>query len=165
VRRAVLGDSPLKFAAHVPFYGPCGYFYSNDGGRVTTGAPMLKLYAGKDETTPRAKCERIDELIRAADPAAKIEIVWYPDAYHAWEMQRAPRFYPHHVNAAKYPIIDFGTQIRFIELDGRARPFVPAEMPTCIRESTGYSMGYSEEAARESPKAMLAFFARHLRDE
>ncbi len=165
VRRGVLGDSPLKFAAHLPIYGPCGYVYSNGGGRMTTGSPMLKLYAGKDETTPRQKCDRIDAVIRAADPQARIETVWYPDAYHAWENPaRQPRFFPNHVNAAKCPIMDWGSQVRFIDTNGAARPFSGPELQSCIRASTGYSMGYSEGAAKDAPVQMLAFFKRHLKD-
>lgn len=163
VRRKVLGDSPLKFAAHVPFYAPCGNVFSSERGPYTTGAPMLKLYGGKDETTPRAKCERIDAVVRAAEPGLKWQTHWYEDAYHDWENPMAPRFFPGHVNASKCPILDFGARSRFIEVSGVERPFNGQELQTCIRSSTGYSMGYSEEAAKDSPGRMLAFFAQHLK--
>ncbi len=163
VRRKVLGDSPLKFAAHVPFYAPCGNIFSSERGPFTTGAPMLKLYGGKDETTPREKCARIDALVRAAEPGLKWTSHWYDDAYHAWENPMAPRFFPGHVNASKCPITDFGAKVRFIDVSGTERPFNGPELQTCIRNSTGYSMGRSEGAAQDAPKRMLAFFAQHLK--
>ncbi len=164
VRRKVLGDSPLKFAAHVPFYAPCGNIYTSERGPYTTGAPMLKLYGGKDETTPRDKCERIDAVVRAAEPGLKWQSHWYEDAYHAWENPAmAPRFFPGHVNASKCPILDSGARGGFIDVNGTVRPFNGQELQACIRSSTGYSMGYSEGAAKDSPQRMLAFFAQHLR--
>lgn len=164
VRRKVLGDSPLKFAAHVPFYAPCATVFSNDGGPVTTGAPMLKLYGGKDETTPREKCERIDAVARAAEPGLRWQSHWYADAYHAWENPATkPAFHPNHVNARKCPVTDFGSRVRFIDPDGRERRFDPQELQTCLKASSGYSMGYSPEAAEDARKRMLAFFAEHLK--
>jgi dienelactone hydrolase len=165
VRRKVLGDSPLKFAAHVPFYAPCGNVFSMERGPFTTGAPMLKLYGGKDETTPRDKCARIDAVVRAAEPGLKWQSHWYEDAYHAWEnaAMAPPRFFPGHVNASKCPILDFGSRMRFIDVSGAERPYNQAELQACIKSSTGYSMGYSESAAKDAPQRMLAFFAQHLR--
>lgn len=169
VRRKVLGDStqdgrPLKFAAHVAFYAPCGNIFSNGGGRMTTGAPLLKLYGGKDETTPREKCDRIDALVRAAEPGLNWQVHWYADAYHAWENPAMkPAFHPAHVNTRKCPIMDFGTQMRFIAIDGSVRPFNGAELQACIKDSSGYSMGYSPQAAEDAPRRMLAFFAQHLK--
>lgn len=167
VRRKVLGDSPIKFAAHVPFYAPCANIFSNGDGRaMTTGAPVLKLYGGKDETTPREKCDRIDTLLRAADPKLNWQVHWYPDAYHAWENPNVrPAFHPNHVNAHKCPIMDFGTSMRFIDPNGTVRPFSPPEIPACIKASSGYSMGYSPEAAQDAPKRMLAFFAQYLKPQ
>ncbi|PJI43845.1 dienelactone hydrolase family protein [Ferrovibrio sp.] len=164
VRRKVLGNSDLKFAAHVPFYAPCANVFSNDGGPVTTGAPMLKLYGGKDETTPREKCERIDAIARAGEPGLRWQSHWYADAYHAWENPAVrPAFHPHHVNARQCPVTDFGSRLRFIDPDGRERPFSIAELQSCLKASRGYSMGYSPEAAADAPKRMLAFFATHLK--
>jgi dienelactone hydrolase len=164
VRRKVLGDSPLKFAAHVPFYAPCANVFSNDGGPVTTGAPMLKLYGGKDETTPREKCERIDAIARAAEPGLRWQSHWYADAYHAWENPATkPAFHPNHVNARKCPVTDFGSRVRFIDPDGRERPFNGQELQACLKASSGYSMGYSPEAATDARQRMLAFFATHLK--
>lgn len=164
VRRRVLGDVPLKFAAHVPFYAPCHVIFSRNPGPFTTGAPMLKLYAGRDETTPREKCARIEALVRAAEPGLRWEAIWYDDAYHAWEdPSRVPRFYPAHVNARKCPVMDFGARMRFVDVSGTERPFDAAEVQTCIANSAGYSMGYSEHAAKDSLQRMLAFFGQHLR--
>jgi len=163
VRRKVLGDSSLKFAAHAPFYAPCGNIFSNGRQPMTTGAPMLKLYAGKDETTPREKCDRIDMLVRATEPDLNWQVHWYPDAYHAWENPNMkPAFHPQHVNAHKCPIMDFGAGMAFIDPNGTVRSFNPAEIPACIKASTGYSMGYSPEAAADAQKRMLAFFAQYL---
>lgn len=164
VRRRVLGDSALKFAAHVPFYAPCTSIFSNDGGPITTGAPMLKLYGGRDETTPREKCERIDAIARAAEPGLRWQSHWYADAYHAWENPATrPKFHPHHVNARKCPVTDFGSRVRFIDPDGRERPFDGAELQACLKASSGYSMGYSPEAAADAPRRMLTFFAKQLK--
>lgn len=162
VRRRVLGDSDLKFAAHLPFYAPCGNVFINNNGPTLTGAPMLKLYAGKDETTPRDKCDRIEALLSASQPGLDRRAIWYPDAYHAWEVPTAPRFYPQHVNARKCPITDFGSSLRLIDANGGERPYDLAEIQACIRDSTGYSMGASPAAAADAMKQMLAFFAHTL---
>lgn len=164
VRRKALGDgSPLRFAAHLPFYAPCSYHFSMADGPATTGAPMLKLYAGKDETTPRAKCEQIDALVRAVEPGLRREVHWYPDAYHAWEVSWPPRFFPQHVNASKCPVLDFGGRgARFIDPDGRVRAFNGQELQACLRASTGYSMGRSDEPYQDAPKRMLVFFGQYL---
>jgi dienelactone hydrolase len=163
-RRKVLGEnSPLKFAAHLTLYAPCGYILSSASGPMTTGAPMLQLFAGKDETTPRAKCERIAALLRAAEPQLPRRAIWYEDAYHAWELPFAPKFFPHHVNQGKCPVIDFGARMRFIDAGGGERPFSGAELQACIRDSAGYSMGRSEAAMQDAAKQTLAFFGEHLK--
>lgn len=165
VRRKVLGaESPLKFAAHLPLYAPCGNIEFTASGPVTTGAPMLKLYGGKDETTPREKCERVELMIKSRDPEAQRRVIWYPEAYHAWEnAEMKPRFFPHHVNGRKCPIMDFGDRIRFIDPNGTERPFSAPELQACIKESTGYSMGSSPEAAADALKQVLTFFGETLK--
>jgi dienelactone hydrolase len=59
--------------------------------------------------------------------------------------------------------MDFGALMRFVDVAGTERPFDAAEVQTCIASSAGYSMGYSEGAAKDAPQRMLAFFGRHLR--
>jgi dienelactone hydrolase len=165
LRGRVLRDTPLKFAAHVGMYASCSFMFGNSPGQpMTTGAPVLRLRAGKDELAPPDKCDRIDAVVRAAEPGAQRETTIYADAYHAWEeVSGAPKLHPKGSNARKCPIIDWGVRERFIDIDGTERPYSPAEFTECRNAGTGYWMGYSPTAAREAPKAMLAFFDKHLK--
>ncbi len=165
LRGRVLRDTPLKFAAHIGMYASCSFMFGNSPGQpMTTGAPVLRLRAGKDELAPPEKCDHIDAMVRAAEPGAQRETIIYPDAYHAWEeVSGLPKLYPKGSNARKCPIIDWGARERFIDIDGTERPYNAAEFTECRNAGAGYWMGYSPTAARESPKAMLAFFDKHLK--
>lgn len=71
-----------RFAAHVAFYPWCGLVLRRP---VTTGAPILVLAGAADDVAPPAFCrDRIDEM-RAADPAARADLVVYPGARHAFD--------------------------------------------------------------------------------
>ncbi len=164
VRSRVLGGE-LKFAAHVSLYAPCSYIMSNGNGRLTTGAPLLRLQGDKDETAPAAKCALIESLIKLAEPAADRRTIIYPGAYHAWDQPffSTPKYLPHHVNARHCPVADFGAAIRFIDPNGKPRAFDGPELGACLKASAGYSMGYDANVTKQSTAEMLSFFAQHLK--
>jgi len=80
IRAGVLGDSPLKFALHIPFYGGCTLL------GTTTGAPWL-LFAAKDDDFVSAKsCTfTVDKM---KERGAHIDYVLYPNAFHAFDVER-----------------------------------------------------------------------------
>ncbi|WP_428249845.1 dienelactone hydrolase family protein [Ferrovibrio sp.] len=164
IRSRILGTS-LRFAAHVSVYAPCSYIFSNGSNRMTTGAPMLRLQGGKDETAPAEKCALIETLIKQADPAVQRRTIIYPEAYHAWDQAffSTPKYHPHHVNARLCPVVDFGAAQRFYKPDGGIRPFDPTEFAGCLKASAGYTMGYDAAVTQKAGTEMLAFLAEQLK--
>jgi dienelactone hydrolase len=162
IRQRYAGDA--RFAAHVGFYAPCGTV-ALDGPRTMTGAPILLLYGGKDETTPRALCDQIASLLRETKPDLALRTVWYADAYHAWNNSKAatPKFFPGHRSTRACPLIDFGARFGFIRADGTREAFVPATLTDCLRKGAGYSLGYSASVTEQSWAEALAFLAEHLK--
>jgi len=164
VRGRVLGGD-LKFAAHVSFYAPCQYFMSNGNGKLTTGAPLLRMQGDRDETAPAAKCALIESLVKQAEPNTERRSIIYPGAYHAWDQSffSSPKFHPNHVNARNCPVVDFGAAMRFVDPNGKTRAFDGAELAACLKASAGYSMGYDANVTKQATAEMLAFFAQHLK--
>jgi dienelactone hydrolase len=162
IRRRFAGDA--RFAAHVSFYGPCSTL-ALDGPQTLTGAPVLLLFAGKDETTTRERCDQIEALVRAVQPDAPRRTIWYPDAYHAWNHPkfRNARFLPHHRSTRACPLIDYGLRFGFIRADGSREPFTPATFNDCLRAGAGYTMGYDAGVTEQSWRDALAFLDQHLK--
>lgn len=165
VRRKALGDSPLKFAAHVSFYAPCGQYFSNGADRVLTGAPVLRMQAARDETAPPEKCGLMAALAKAASPQVPFDTILFAGAYHAWDVAffSPPKFFPHHVNNGKCPLVDYGAQFRILDSEKSQRMPRPNELTDCLRASAGYTMGFDAEVAATARTEMLAFFTRHLK--
>jgi len=165
VRQKALGSSPLKFAAHVSFYAPCGQIFSSGSGRLLTGAPVLRLQAGLDETAPAAKCRVMTDAVAHAEPQVEYRTIHYPNAYHGWDNPRftPAKFFPHHVNNGKCPLTDMGAQVRILESATAWRPIRPNEIADCVRASTGYTIGYNADVAAKARAEMLAFFRQHLK--
>ena len=70
-----------RFAAHVPYYGPC--LAKFEDGRAT-GAPVLMLSAEYDRVTDPKRCaETAEELRKGGAPSA--EFIRYDGAYHQWD--------------------------------------------------------------------------------
>ncbi len=166
VRRRVLGDDGLRFAAHVPFYGPCSIIMTNGGGKLMAGGPVLRLLGEKDELSPAASCETIERRVKQLQPDIVFETIWYP-AYHAWDNSffQPPRFFPNHVNRRACAVVDFGGPMpSYLTVEGNTRRFDPTEDIDCRRRSNGYTMGYDEATTVQARTAMLAFFDRHVKN-
>ena len=162
IRKRYAGDA--RFAAHVAFYPPCGYV-ALDGPRSMTGAPLLLMFGGKDETTPRQRCAQIESLMRDSRPDLALRVVWYPEAYHAWNNTKFPtaRFFPEFRSPHACPLTDLGARFGFIQPDGSHVPFAPAILNDCLRKGSGYSLGYSASVTEQSWGEALAFLDEHLK--
>lgn len=162
IRRAFAGDA--RFAAHVSFYGPCS-LVALDGPRTMTGAPVLLLFGGKDETTTPERCRQIETLVKAAQPDAPLQAIWYADAYHAWNNPKfaEARFFRDHRSTRACPLIDFGASFGMIDANGQRSPFRPQVFADCTKQGAGYSMGYSERVTEQSWRDALAFLDGQLK--
>lgn len=162
IRKRYAGEA--RFAAHVAFYPPCGYV-ALDGPRTMTGAPLLLMFGGKDETTPRERCAQIENVMRGSRPDLALRVVWYPEAYHAWNNTKfpTPRFFPQFRSPHACPLTDLGARYGFIQPDGSRVPFSPAILTDCLRKGSGYSLGYSEQVTEQSWGEALAFLDEQLK--
>lgn len=162
IRQRFAGDA--RFAAFVSFYGPCSTV-ALDGPRTLTGAPVLLLFGGKDETTTRARCDQIESLVRAVQPDAPLRAIWYANAYHAWNQPkfRSTRFLAQHRSTRACPLIDFGASFGFIRPDGSRESFTPATFNECMRAGAGYTAGYDSDVTEQSWRDALAFLGEHLK--
>jgi dienelactone hydrolase len=162
IRRRFAGDA--RFAAFVSFYGPCSSV-ALDGPRTLTGAPVLLLFGGKDETTTRERCDQIEALVRAVQPEAPLRAIWYPNAHHAWNQPkfRRARFLSHHRSTRACPLIDYGASFGFIRPDGSREPFTPATFNECLRAGAGYTVGHDADVTEQSWRDAIAFLNGHLK--
>lgn len=103
-----LGDRPLRFAAHAPFYPVCWTFgevpdHSLEG---LTGAPILIQTGADDDYDEPDSCPR---LVASLPPAAQelIEVVVYPEATHAFD-----RLEPAFIGLDPYSHLGRGGEVR-----------------------------------------------------
>ncbi|HEX6957930.1 MAG TPA: dienelactone hydrolase family protein [Ferrovibrio sp.] len=156
------GEGGPRFAAHVSVYGT-SLGLALDGARTMTGAPLLMLVAGKDETAPVRKMEQMVALVKAAQPAARIEMVVYPDAHHAWNNPALSRPTEGGFHSGSCPIFDLGRAFGAIAADGSRQAFAPQAAVACTRAGGKYTMLHDAKTAQQADAAMLAFLARHLK--
>ena len=99
IRAAVLGDSPLKFALHIPYYGGC----SQVG--TTTGAPLL-YFVGKEDDFISAELCAVTVGKMKERGANVADFVQYPNTYHSFDVENEkPRYYIANAQAWKKCIL------------------------------------------------------------
>lgn len=79
IRRAFLGDKPLRFAAHASYYG-CSIPRLEDP--TTTGAPVLMLLGKHDRNVSVERSRQICDDLRRGGSDVDLRIF---DAYHQWD--------------------------------------------------------------------------------
>lgn len=156
------GAGGPRFAAHVSQYGTLVAVAMN-GPKTMTGAPVLLLAGGKDETSPAAKLQQIIALVQAVQPAAPIELVTYPGAHHAWNNPRMTRQQAGGFHSGACPLFDLGARFGMIAADGSRQDYSPQAAVACTRAGGKYTMMYDEAATKQADAAMLAFLAKHLK--
>jgi dienelactone hydrolase len=88
-RRAVLGDSPLRFAAAVGHYPNCHYnFIENQPSPV----PLFLFLAEKDDWTPAEHCQQYAKVLEAR--AYKVTVKVYEGANHGYDEDRSSTTIP-----------------------------------------------------------------------
>jgi dienelactone hydrolase len=85
--RDFLPDRTLRFAGGIAYYPYCG----NLSGPAS---PLLILAGGRDDWTPGSYCREIAD--RLSGPHAPVQVVVYPDAYHAFNHQLGDVIYLGH---------------------------------------------------------------------
>jgi dienelactone hydrolase len=160
--RTVLA-SANKFAAHVVFY-PAWIYGAPAGPGAYTGAPVLLLFAEKDELTQPEKVKPYLEYHEQGGSKAPLEVVTYPGAYHSWTNPRMPkpRFFPKHGSARKCPIVLIGGGPPRLLIDRAERPFNGPMMGKCRAASVGYTQGFNAQFRAKSLADTVAFLRKHM---
>jgi dienelactone hydrolase len=161
--RAALDAGPARFAAHVAYY-PAGVFGAVAERGAYTGSPVLMLLGEKDDNLPVAKVRDYLAYAKAAGVAVPVDIVTYPEAYHAWTVPNLVpmRFYPEYPSTKKCPLILIGQGRPVLLVDGQARPFDPSGFRACMSEAPGYSMGFDAAVRASSGVDAMGFLRRNL---
>ena len=83
--RQFMGQSGLRFAAHVPFYPVCWVYNTMPGYEFghLTGAPVLILTGALDTYEAANTCPNLVQQLAPADRSC-VEAIVYPDATHAF---------------------------------------------------------------------------------
>lgn len=152
IRKAVI-DSDLHFAVHVPLYVSCSIpFFSSHLDK----APILMLLGGKDNYTPAAPCMPFAERLRKS--GAPVTVIVYPDAYHAFDVDFAPRFFPLPTTARNCQgEVDLDRHIFFMQHQNQTVTGAAAmsALNDCL--SRGVTMGGDPEAREKAPVDIAAF--------
>jgi dienelactone hydrolase len=161
--RAALDPGQARFAAHVAYY-PAGVFGAIAEPGAYTGSPLLMLLGEKDDNLPVAKIDGYRAYARAVGSPTPIEVVTYPDAYHAWTVPRLTtlRFYPEYGSTKQCPLILLGSGRPALLIDGHLTPFDPNAFGACMGKAPGYAMVYDEAVRAKSAAESIGFLKRHL---
>jgi dienelactone hydrolase len=161
--RAALNPGEVRFAAHVAYY-PAGVFGAVAEPGAYTGSPILMLLGEKDDNLPVAKIESYLAYTKAAGSPTPIELVVYPDAYHAWTVPSLTtlRFYPEYVSTKQCPLIMLGSGRPALLINDQLTSFDPASFGACMAKAPGYSMVYDEAVRAKSTTESIGFLERHL---
>jgi dienelactone hydrolase/uncharacterized membrane protein len=160
---AVFNPGQTRFAAHVAYY-PAGVFGAIAEPGAYTGSPILMLLGERDDNLPVAKIESYLAYAKAARSPVPIEVVTYPDAYHAWTVPSLTtlRFYPEYGSTKKCPLILLGSGRPALLVDGQLTPFDPGSFGACMGQAPGYSMVYDAAVGARSTAESIGFLKRHL---
>jgi dienelactone hydrolase len=162
--RSALDAGSARFSAHVAYY-PAGVFGAVAEPGAYTGSPVLMLLGEKDDNLPVAKIRDYLAYAKAEGSAAPVDVVTYPDAYHAFTVPNLVtlRFYPEYPSTKKCPLILLGRDRPVLLVEGHTRPFDPADFGACMREAPGYSMVYDAAIRARSGADAMEFLGRNLR--
>jgi dienelactone hydrolase len=161
--RAALDAGQARFAAHVAYY-PAGVFGALAEPGAYTGSPVLMMLGERDDNLPVAKMEGYLAYAKAAGSPAPIELVIYPDAYHAWTVPSLTRlrFYSEYPSTKQCPFILIGSGRPTLLAEGKPMPFDPNSFAACAAKAPGYSMVYDAAIRAKSNAESLGFLDRHL---
>lgn len=151
-----------RFAGHIAFYPWCGLVLRDPR---AAGPPILILAGDADDVAPPALCrDRIAEIERA-DPAARIDLVLYPGARHAFDHPMLAWFgrLPAGGQMPRECLIVETAPDRFVERkSGLAvtSATIRDALEACAVE--GGTAGGDDAAAADAMGRVLAFLAAHL---
>jgi dienelactone hydrolase len=161
--RAALDAGQARFAAHVAYY-PAGVFGAVAEPGAYTGSPVLMMLGERDDNLPVAKMEGYLAYAKAAGSPAPIELVIYPEAYHAWTVPSLTRlrFYSEYPSTKQCPFILIGSGRPTLLAEGKPMPFDPDSFAACAAKAPGYSMVYDAAVRAKSSVESIGFLDRHL---
>jgi dienelactone hydrolase len=161
--RAALNPGQARFVAHVAYY-PAGVHGAVAEPGAYTGSPVLMMLGERDDNLPVAKVEGYLAYAKAAGFPAPIELVTYPEAYHAWTVPSLTslRFYPEYPSTKKCPLILMGSGRPTLLVEGKPMPLDPDGFGACVASAPGYSMVYDPAVRAKSAAESIGFLQRHL---
>jgi dienelactone hydrolase len=140
-----------KFAAYIGFYTPCGVALIDD---EKVSAEPIRLYHGvADDWVPVGPCR--DYVARLKKAGANIDLVEYPGAYHAFDLQTIPA-------TLRLPQAPTWRNCRFEEkpkgvISDMGQPATSSNEPCMER---GVTIGYNAEATDAARKDVVDFLSK-----
>ena len=153
-----------RFAAHVAFYPSCYTIFRN---YKSTGAPILFLLAEKDSYWSDL-CVGLAKEMKAS--GANLEVVIYPNTYHAWIKDAPVKFHPNSQTfgncAYLYWTADGHTEWRDKSTRGLKsyRQFFQYLVDSGCISRGAHTGNNSDKVRNDSLKRTVAFFDKHLRN-
>jgi dienelactone hydrolase len=145
--RKSYGSPDRQFAAHISFYGGCGWSLKDDDQIMK---PMLFLHGTADDWVLPASCKEYSK--RLAGAGKNVRHVEYPDAHHAFD---APAFKtPLRVAVGqKWNQCKVGEENGVLMNRETGQPFTFSD--ACVQKGT--TVAYHEEAAKKSHEEVKNF--------
>lgn len=159
-------SSRLRYAAQAGVYPVC--LLTSHGAGTSTDTPTLLLVGGKDKVATAANCRAIVALRASTHTKSDVSIVEYPNARHGWSDRDigSGAWNPRMPTLVNCPIVSVTASHNFFTYrHGELRPidrdvYPPKVYRHCLGH--GVEVGYSEQTARQSTAAWIAFFKKNL---
>ena len=156
---AVLPGGP-RFAAHIPLYASC---LTHPDPYLSTGAPLLFLLAGLDDTSPDHCLAHIEKMKAAG---VDVEGVVYPDAHHGFISTKQVRWLKDAWNFGDCAPGRLESDGEFRSKDYTSEGITWVELvrlgaQTCGKR--GSYMGRNNQAAKDALERSISFFGSHLK--
>ncbi|MDJ0928172.1 MAG: dienelactone hydrolase family protein [Gammaproteobacteria bacterium] len=153
----VLGKDGPRFSAYAMFYGGCRVDFEDF--RVE-GSPLLIMMGEADESMSIPACEAFRDRLR--DMGVDVALKVYPGAGHGWDNPYPQQFFPDAV-VTRDCLMKWMNDGNIIEVNSGQSMDTPVgavrAMAGCMNRD-GYTMGYNENADRQSFIDLWQFLRR-----
>lgn len=160
LRAAIVPESSLRFALHIPFY-PGGRFRADS----LTGAPIRIFLSDLDDYEPWESTQSLVNYLKAV--GGDVEMTLYSNAYHAFDSAYPPTWLADAANAKNCPTslnIDTFSVINPISntsIAGVSASNLSAYLTACT--TYGTNVGKNESARSQSRQAVWSFVKQEFR--
>ncbi len=157
----LLAQGPQRFAGHVAYYAPCIREFADPR---TTGAPVLLMSGGRDETFDALRCAGLAAELRAG--GSDTRLVVYEEAYHQWDGRPGADWRPSRgIRHCRFRLDADGTvrDLRTrLAMTGRTSRTLSLALCT---DSRGYTIRSDPEVRVRSTAELTRFLNRVFREE